>query len=85
MFNLTIQDLLISLAVTGVIAYCAFIGSVFASTRKRYRATCECGWQERTITLSSAKWGATEHMLRCKGKAIVSPLPPREIAESAEA
>jgi hypothetical protein len=85
MFDLTIQDLLISLGVTGGLAFCAFVGWMFAAARKRYRVTCECGHKERTITLSSAKWGATEHMMRCKGKAIVSPLPPREIAKSAEA
>ena len=77
-----ILELLLNLAIAGFIIYAGFVGWMFAANRKRYRVTCECGWRTRTITLTSAKWDATEHMLKCKGKAVVSPLPAADIAKN---
>lgn len=74
---------LLSLAITGCIVYVVMLAYMFITTRKRYRVACECGHRERAYSLTSAKWAATEHMMRCKGKAIVSPLPAKDIAENA--
>lgn len=80
----TIVDILLNLAMAAFILYMGFVGWLFAANRKRYRVTCECGRRERTITLSSAKYAAEQHMLKCKGHAIVSPLPAADIAKAAE-
>ncbi|MEU0312486.1 hypothetical protein [Nocardioides sp. NPDC006273] len=79
-----IFDLIIAITITGLIVYIAWVACLFIDARKRFRVTCECGHRERTITLTSAKWAATEHMMKCRGKAVVSPLPPVDIAAGAE-
>jgi hypothetical protein len=81
--NDAIAELILNLAIAFFIIWAGFVGWMFAANRKRYRVTCECGHRARTITLTSAKWDATEHMQRCKGKAVVSPLPAADIAKNA--
>lgn len=82
--NELIIDSITALAIAFLIFYGAWVIHMFIANRKRYRVTCECGHQEKAYSLTSAKWAATEHMMRCKGKAIVSPLPPVDIAAAAE-
>jgi hypothetical protein len=80
----TIYELLVTTAITGFVIYVVWIAYMFITTRKRYRVTCECGHRERAYSLTSAKWSASEHMMRCKGKAVVSPTPPADIAKAHE-
>lgn len=80
----TVLELLLGFAITGGIIYGAFVIHMLITTRKRFRVTCECGHRERAYSLTSAKWAATDHMLKCRGKAVVSPLPAADIAKAAE-
>jgi len=82
--NDLIIDLVLAASITGLIVYVVLVVCSFVDNRKRYRVTCECGHRERAYSLTSAKWAATEHMMRCRGKAVVSPLPPVDIAAGAE-
>lgn len=80
----TFLEGLLGLAITAFIIYGALLAHMLFTTRKRFRVTCECGHRERTYSLSGAQLNATEHMMKCKGKAIVSPLPAADIAKAAE-